>query len=145
LDTCQAQLCASTHGGKLHVVWYAMHNGVGARDSGGRRQGMTSVGSIVDLVQLPDTELSTDNMASSPTTTSSGQCPPLQHGDESVIQLTLHQGTRNIGIEHRARQLELAAAKGTPDRRPPQCHITNHQHPHQQYWHDVTVRIRWTI
>jgi hypothetical protein len=39
---------------------------------------MTSVGSIADLVQLPDAEIGTDNAASSPTTTSSGQRPPLQ-------------------------------------------------------------------
>jgi hypothetical protein len=40
---------------------FRVHIGVGTRDSGG---GMTSMGSVADIVQLPDAEISTDNAAS---------------------------------------------------------------------------------
>jgi hypothetical protein len=45
---------------------------------------MTGVGSVADMVQLPDAEISTDNATSSITTTSSGQRPILQRVVERV-------------------------------------------------------------
>jgi hypothetical protein len=59
-----------------YEIFTASPVGVGIRDSRGTRRGMTGVGSVADIVQLPDAEISTDNATSSPTTTSSGSACP---------------------------------------------------------------------
>jgi hypothetical protein len=67
-------LCVSAFLSLTHIL-LNVDVGMGIRESGNQDD---SVGSVADIVQLPDAEISTDNATSSPTTTSSRQHPTLQ-------------------------------------------------------------------
>jgi hypothetical protein len=71
-----------------------VHVGVGIRDSGGKGREMTRVGSVADIVQLPDAEISTDNVTSSLTNSCSGSARP-----SNVLRLSqTMEGTHRIRL-----------------------------------------------